>query len=173
MDLLGAATLSSIRPVTYHARPRHSSPQEIKIEPPGETRLASLAPIPAVIAKRFNLNADQFDDIPWRRIGIGVWHHPLPLPSTSAGDLRLLKIAPGRRMPEHSHGGVELTLVLDGAYTDECGTYKVGDVQEADDVTQHRPVADRASGCICLVASDKPPRFTGLLGRIAQPFVGF
>ncbi len=114
----------------------------------------------------------RFDDIPWRRAAPGVWHYPLPLSEGAKGDLRLLKVAPGTKLPEHGHGGTELTLVLDGSYSDEFGVYRRGDVADMGDDMEHRPIADAEQGCVCLAASDAKPRFTGMFARLLQPFAG-
>lgn len=111
-------------------------------------------------------------DIAWKRLGVGVWHYPLPVSNPAAGDLRLLKVAPGRAVPEHGHGGAELTLLLDGAYEDELGRFATGDIADLDETVEHRPVADRDMGCICLVASEHKARFKGLLPRLVQPLTG-
>ncbi len=108
----------------------------------------------------------------WRWLGPGVRHHRLPLSAGARGDLRLLKISAGRRMPDHGHGGSELTLVLEGSYSDETGRFGAGDVEDLDGTTEHQPLADRETGCICLIASERPARFKGLVGRVAQPFTG-
>lgn len=125
--------------------------------------------LPAPIARLYRLT---FGSIPWRRLGPGVWHHRLALSDGAKGDLRLLRIAGGRRMPEHGHGGEELTLVLDGAYIDETGTYRRGDIQDVDGTVEHTPIADTKVGCVCLIASESPARFKGLLARLALPWTG-
>ena len=38
--------------------------------------------------------------------------------------------------------------------------------------TNHQPIADSHRDCICLIATDAPLRFTGLMGRLMQPFIG-
>ncbi|MGE5265982.1 MAG: ChrR family anti-sigma-E factor [Deltaproteobacteria bacterium] len=114
----------------------------------------------------------RFDDVPWRRAAPGVWHCPIELSPGAKGDLRLLKVAPGIKLPEHGHGGSELTLVLDGAYSDEFGTFRRGDVADLGDDVEHRPVADPELGCICLAASDARPRFKGMFARLLQPLAG-
>ncbi|MCU0955173.1 MAG: ChrR family anti-sigma-E factor [Hyphomicrobium sp.] len=114
----------------------------------------------------------RFDDVPWRRAAPGVWHCPIELSPGAKGDLRLLKVAPGIKLPEHGHGGSELTLVLDGAYSDEFGTFRRGDVADLGDDVEHRPVADPEHGCICLAASDARPRFKGMFARLLQPLAG-
>ena len=112
------------------------------------------------------------DTIRWRRLGPGVWHHKLPVSEAALGDLRLLRVGPGRRVPEHGHGGTELTLVLAGAYRDDKGVFGIGDIEDVDAETQHQPVADPQTGCICLLASEKPARFKGVFSRLLQPLTG-
>ncbi len=125
--------------------------------------------LPEPIARKYGLS---IDTIPWRRLGPGVWHHRLALSPGVTGDLRLLKIVAGRRMPEHGHGGTELTLVLDGSFSDATGTYRRGDIQDADGDVEHRPIAGAETGCICLVAAERPARFKGVIGRLLQPWTG-
>jgi putative transcriptional regulator len=118
------------------------------------------------------LTGHRLDDIPWKRLGWGVWHYPIKMPSARAGDLRLLKVQSGQAMPEHGHGGNELTLILDGSYTDEFGTFAAGDIADLDDSVEHRPIADGTTGCICLVSSDSKVKLKGVIGRLVQPFAG-
>ena len=130
---------------------------------------ADVCEMPAALHAALN---GRFDDVPWRRVAPGVWQCPISLSEGAKGDLRLLKVAPGTKLPEHGHGGSELTLILDGAYTDEFGTFRRGDVADLGDDVEHRPIADPVHGCICLAASDEKPRFTGMFARMLQPLAG-
>ena len=112
------------------------------------------------------------DDVPWKPLAPGIWHCPLPLSKGAKGDLRLIKVAPGKVLPEHGHRGEELTLLLRGSYRDETGTYAAGDIADLDESIEHKPVADAETGCICLIASEKKARFKGLIARLMQPFIG-
>ena len=125
--------------------------------------------LPRTIASAYGLS---FDSIPWKRLGPGVWHHRLPLSKGVEGDLRLLKIGPGRVMPDHGHGGSELTLVIEGAYSDVTGVYARGDMQDVDESVEHTPIADRDVGCVCLIASERPARFKSFMGKLIQPWTG-
>jgi putative transcriptional regulator len=118
------------------------------------------------------LAGQRIDDIRWRRLGMGVWHVPLPLSKNGDGDLRLLRVAPGQSMPNHGHGGIELTLILRGTYSDRFGVYRPGDVADLDQDVEHQPFADPELGCICIIASEQRARFKGLFGRIMQPLTG-
>jgi putative transcriptional regulator len=119
-----------------------------------------------------HLIGNKLDDIQWQRLGLGVWHSPVLQHKSSRGDVRLLRVEPGRAMPEHGHGGTELTMILRGAYQDEIGRFNVGDVADLDDDVEHRPVADAQTGCICIIASEKQAVFKGFFARLIQPLTG-
>ncbi|MCB1381093.1 MAG: ChrR family anti-sigma-E factor [Alphaproteobacteria bacterium] len=111
-------------------------------------------------------------DLPWKRKAPGVALHHVPLSSPDGGKLVLMRIAPGRAMPEHGHGGEELTLVLRGAYHDEMGRFGPGDVADLDEEVEHRPVVEAGEDCYCAVAIEAPTRFKSLSARLIQPFIG-
>ncbi len=108
----------------------------------------------------------------WKRLGPGVSYVPVSLSSREHGDLRLLAIEAGRRMPEHGHSGAELTLVLQGAFEDAFGRYGPGDVADMDDEHEHQPVIVSDETCICLVGTQGPARFKSLTNRLVQPLIG-
>jgi putative transcriptional regulator len=89
------------------------------------------------------------------------------------GNLKLLKIAADTSIPTHTHQGSELTLILQGNYSDELGEFNPGDVADLSPEHQHQPVTDKNHACICLVATDAPLKFQGLLPRLVQPFIDF
>lgn len=108
--------------------------------------------------------------LPWKRLVPGIQQIMLPCDD---GGLRLLKIAPGVSIPLHTHAGSELTLILQGSYSDEMGRFCRGDVADLDPDVEHQPITDRAEACICLVATDAPLKFKGFLPKLLQPFTGF
>lgn len=108
------------------------------------------------------------DSVKWRSVGMGCKQAILNHDGESSA--RLLYIPAGVEMPDHGHKGTEMTLVLKGAFLDGDTRFARGDVEIADEETEHRPVADTGDDCICLVACSGSLRFTGLLPRIAQPF---
>ncbi|HHC29420.1 MAG TPA: transcriptional regulator, partial [Rhodobacterales bacterium] len=103
----------------------------------------------------------------WKPLGAGI--RQTILSSGNAGSLRLLYIPPGAAVPDHGHGGLELTMVLQGSFDDETGHYGVGDVEVADDSLEHTPVAGPEAPCIALAATDAPPKFRALVPRLLQP----
>ena len=101
-------------------------------------------------------------DLPWRP----VWHgmSEFALPQFSSKRVRLLQIRPGGKMPRHTHGGDELTLVLQGSFVDGQNTFHRGDVASADQSIDHQPKAGRNEICLCLAVEEEPLKLTGLLG---------
>ena len=108
------------------------------------------------------------DAIQWRGIGMGV--KQAILPTSKDASARLLFIPAGAAMPDHGHKGLEMTMVLQGAFQDEDDYFARGDVEVADSATHHTPVADIHEDCICLAVTDAPLQFQGLLPKIAQRF---
>lgn len=106
----------------------------------------------------------------WRPLGPGIHH--MPLISADGVTARLLRIAPGKSVFAHSHGGSELTLVLKGSYEAGGARFARGDLEMADDSVNHRPVAGIEDVCVCLAVTDAPLRFENWLGRLMQPFIG-
>ena len=106
----------------------------------------------------------------WRWTAPGT--HMIRASRPSGATLILLKIAPGKSMPVHSHGGTELTQVLKGAYDDALGHFGPGDMADLDSDVEHQPVTSPGVPCICVAALDAPLRFPGWLARKLQPLVG-
>ncbi|MCX7561137.1 ChrR family anti-sigma-E factor [Sulfitobacter sp. F26204] len=103
----------------------------------------------------------------WKSLGMGARQSILS--QGSEGSVRLLYIPPGQAVPDHSHNGMELTLVLQGSFSDSTGRFGVGDLEVADHSLEHSPKADDGAACICLAATDAPLRFAALLPRLLQP----
>jgi putative transcriptional regulator len=131
---------------------------------------APLSELPVPLARVMKVSS--FGEIPWKSKAPGVAMCDVKLPSGAKGKLKLLRIGAGRAMPEHGHGGEEITLVLKGAYRDHMGRFGRGDVADLDEDIVHKPVAEAGGDCICLVALEQPTRFKSLAARLVQPFVG-
>jgi len=114
---------------------------------------------------------ESLDSINWRRLAPGFAY--VDIFTEGAGVCRLLKVSPGKSILPHGHRGSELTLLLRGSFSDEIGRFAQGDIADLDDQVEHQPLVDKDQGCICLVATDSPLRFTTLLGKLLQPVTGF
>ena len=108
--------------------------------------------------------------IGWKTLYPGIHSFEIKT-SCRYSKVRLLKIDPGTRSPEHTHGGTEITLLIEGAVHDQTGTYKRGDLIVMDQTVTHQPVADKKPGCVCLVVNNDPIRLTGWLGNLLNPFL--
>ena len=109
-------------------------------------------------------------DVKWRNVGGGV--RQAVIPTSENATARLLYIPAGKAVPDHGHHGMELTLVLQGAFADDEDCFSWGDIEIADEGTEHQPIAQAGADCICLAVTDAPLKFRGLLPRLAQPFLG-
>lgn len=106
----------------------------------------------------------------WRWVAPGV--HMIRAGVSTGDTLVMLKIAPGKSMPVHSHQGSELTQILQGAYDDELGHFGPGDMADLDSEIEHRPITSPGVPCICVAALDGPLQFRSWLARRMQPMVG-
>ncbi len=106
----------------------------------------------------------------WRRI-LGKFDEiRLDVPG-DAYRVSLLRLEPGRGLPQHKHPGYEYTVCLQGGYTDETGSYSVGDFAVGTGAQQHEPIADPGEPCIALIVVEKPITLTGPWGRWLNPLV--
>jgi len=110
------------------------------------------------------------ESVKWRRVGGGVKQAVLPTDKNASA--RLLFIPAGTAVPDHSHNGMEMTLVLEGAFSDEVDRFARGDVEFGDEDLTHTPIAEAGTNCICLAATDAPLRFKGVIPRLLQPIIG-
>lgn len=137
------------------------------IEVPGERARAHSA-VPEPLRRYVGTS---FDAVSWKSVAPGVKKYDISLSSSTAHKLYLLEIAAGKEVPEHGHGGAELTLVLTGAYRDKHGRFGPGDIADLDEDDQHQPKVDPGEPCICLVAAEALTKPKGFFARLLQPFV--
>jgi putative transcriptional regulator len=99
------------------------------------------------------------NDIPWKAKLPGF--KEFDLGTVDGCDVSMFWIRPGRTVPMHTHEGKELSLVLQGAFTDERGVFARGDISIADENVEHRPTADMSAPCIGFAVTDGPQRLSG------------
>jgi putative transcriptional regulator len=122
---------------------------------------------PAILQR---LMSGDFSDLTWKKIT-----KTLSISYLKTGDpnyeFALYHIKAGGRIPEHTHRGTEMTLVLEGGFSDAEGSYDQGDFifRQATDV--HAPTALQSEDCICLAVLDAPLKFTNWKYRWMNPFV--
>lgn len=108
------------------------------------------------------------DDVPWKMVIPGIREYRMGEEDGCAASL--LRIRAGQAIPDHTHHGGEVTLVLKGSFRDGTGLYEAGDVAFADDSVDHKPIAGSECECVCFAVTDAPLRLTGVLGRLLSPF---
>lgn len=112
---------------------------------------------------------DNVYDLEWSS-GLGVkWSRFLK--SHDGITTRLMRLAPGVKIPHHTHEGSEFTLVLQGGFSDRTGHFGRGDVEISDSEVDHQPIADVDGECLCLAVTTAPLRLTGPIGRYFNPLV--
>lgn len=109
----------------------------------------------------------------WAVLTSGIEVIYLKVCENSPHRLRLVRLAGGQQAPLHRHAGIEITLVLEGGFSDETGHYTVGDMIVIDDPAfTHAPKADE-TGCTCLTLTEAPLRFNSRMVRILNFFKRF
>lgn len=88
-----------------------------------------------------------------------------------AAEFSLYHIAEGGSIPLHNHSGMETTLVLQGGFSDESGTYHAGDFITREAGEEHSPTAIAGGDCICLAVLEAPLRFTRWHHRLLSPLL--
>lgn len=101
----------------------------------------------------------------------GVRVGRVEVPEDPSSTVLLLRIGPGRSIPDHTHTGNEFTQVISGAFRDASGRYGPGDLAEADGEVDHSPVVEEGAECVCIAAFEGRLRFHGLLGVALRPFI--
>ncbi len=175
----GGAILDAIQPVDLHAGALDAVMARIDADATPPMAPTSHVQASQVLADEFGLLPAQVQRavqasgrrLRFRKRGVSA----LDLGSVDpdgAGQLTLYRIAPGAAVPFHGHKGAEITLVLTGAFSDESGTYRTGDVAIGAPDVHHRPRADQGPVCFALAYTDAPLAFTGLIGamqRVLKP----
>ncbi|MCD8520135.1 MAG: ChrR family anti-sigma-E factor [Alphaproteobacteria bacterium] len=107
----------------------------------------------------------------WNSVGKGFAAYDIAL-GDCASKARFMKVNPGLKTPEHCHGGLEITLVLNGAVIENGALYRRGDLLVADETITHSSQACPQAGCVCMVVTSAPIKLTGIKSLL-NPFLKF
>lgn len=172
LNSLGGALLEQSEPRQVKVRDFDQFMAGIDKDGPSES--ASAIEVPQASALRNPLHGflpKRLEDIQWRQQTREIAEYDLTERLGVSGfRIGLQKISAGARVPEHTHKGRELTVVLSGGFSDELGVYHEGDFVSRDGSHQHSPTALQNEDCICLTVLDAPLRFLGLY-RLLNPFM--
>ncbi len=156
-------------------------------DPALDSMLASITQLPVIDvpsmahskAPRIELDG-RFFDVPrplqrfvkhtgnWSHLLGKVWQAPVDL--GDVGMANFIYMEKGGRVPEHTHKGTELTLVVNGEFSDGLADYDSGDFIVMDDANTHSPHSHAQDGCLVFSIVDKPLHFTSGLARMLNPF---
>ena len=104
----------------------------------------------------------------WSRLVGKLWQAPVDL--GYPGKAHFIYMEKGGKVPEHTHKGSELTLVIDGQYSDGIADYDCGDLTLLDGQHNHQPFSEADDGCLVFTIVDKPLYFTSGIARLLNPF---
>lgn len=173
-EQIGGELLETVQPAKFEASSWEGFKSKLANTPTSNIHSSSLSQttIPKVIPEplRSYVGGD-LAELKWKSLGRGAYQVPIKT-RDSETQVRLLRIPAGKPVPEHGHGGRELTLVLSGSFNDGTGLFARGDIEEADADLVHQPIASPDGDCICLAVTDAPLKFQGWLMRLVQPLVG-
>lgn len=95
------------------------------------------------------------------------------LPSGDPHHMSLLFISEHTKVPQHTHQGMEMTLILAGEIEDENGRYVAGDLIVASSDHTHTPRNVQQQPCLCLSVLSAPLTFTDGMTRLLNPLQRF
>jgi len=105
----------------------------------------------------------------WKKLAGGINQAQIVLDNKT--QCEFIYMTPGSQVPVHRHQGSEVTLVLDGSFSDELGHYKASDFMVRTKYNLHRPTSEE--GCLCFAVLDSPLTFTKGLARLMNPFIQY
>jgi Anti-sigma factor len=115
---------------------------------PMSTRRADSHVVASIETVRQGLD-ETTDKLSWRKSWGGVEEIRLPVPHA-----RLLRLRPKTAAPAHGHGGLGADLVLRGAFEDERGAFRRGQLAVREPGDRHQPVVISDEACVCLVGEE-------------------
>jgi putative transcriptional regulator len=104
----------------------------------------------------------------WSRLVGKLWQAPVDL--GDIGKANFMYMEKGGRVPEHTHKGTEITLVVDGQYGDGIAEYDCGDFTVMNNQQNHLPHSEADDGCLVFTIIDQPLHFTAGIARLLNPF---
>jgi len=104
----------------------------------------------------------------WSRVVGKLWQAPVDLGDSLKG--HFIYMEKGGGVPEHTHKGNELTLVINGEFEDGNRCFDSGDFILMDGSDTHTPVATSEEGCLVFSFVEEPLHFTSGLARLLNPF---
>ena len=171
MEAIGGYVLDEINPVSLSSdafddvlaridaadMPDEISANNDNVEP---FDAATIAIVPEPLRSRLG---KPLSKLAWHKRGPGIEEYRLPV-TDDRFKIAVLRLGADRHVPSHSHQGSELTLVLDGAFTDDTGDMHAAIGREGEGNIMHR---GRSTGRLSLsVITGGPLRFSNPLVQL-------
>jgi putative transcriptional regulator len=109
--------------------------------------------------------AEQVGD--WSHSVGKLWQAPVSIGGKNLANF--IYMEKGGSVPEHTHIGKELTLVLNGRFSDGVNDYETGDFISLNQNHTHMPTASLNAGCLVFSIIDEPLHFTSGWARLINP----
>ncbi len=102
----------------------------------------------------------------WTALTPGLDSMDIPLECRKSR-LQLFRAGPAFAMPHHRHEGMEIMLVLEGAFMDDGQFYGRGDMVVEEKDSAHSVTACKKQGCVSMVVTSGSVRLAGLAGILS------
>ena len=168
LENLGATMFEDVKPVDIN--PNLFDNVLARLDEPQGDRAANDANASTISWTVKQIRKGNLDELPWKKVTRSLRIADLG-DIDGAAEFSVYHIAKGGRIPQHNHSGTEMTLVLQGGFSDESGSYHAGDfiTREVGDI--HAPTALPGGDCICLAVLESPLRFTRWHHRWLSPLL--
>jgi len=104
----------------------------------------------------------------WSHMVGKLWQAPVNIGGDTVANFIFMEKGGG--VPEHTHRGSEMTLVVNGEFSDGLADYDSGDFMVMDGQNVHTPSTTSDEGCLVFSIIDAPLHFTSGWARLINPF---
>ena len=104
----------------------------------------------------------------WSHLVGKLWQAPVDIGGDTVANF--IYMGKGGSVPEHTHRGSEMTLVINGEFSDGISDYDTGDFMVMNGDHKHSPSTQADEGCLVFSIVDKPLHFTSGWARLINPF---
>ncbi|MCY4043930.1 MAG: ChrR family anti-sigma-E factor [Cellvibrionales bacterium] len=172
LELVGASILTEAKDSFVASDVKNKTLDAIKQAPQGtpqptKKHQARNTDVPKVLTKWI---PEGFGQLEWVKVNRQLATYDLTA-NKRGPRVSLVKVSAGGQMPHHRHSGKEITVILQGSFSDEDGIYTEGDYLVRESHENHSPVASLDKDCICLTLLDGPIELTGFFSKLLNPWL--
>jgi len=172
LQALGGSLLREAEPIALEAGAWERTLQRIDSPAPARATVAPAETLPLPDGAPWPASLRGCRVSGWRWMGPDMRYARVGVPHDPDASLYLLRIGEGRSLPRHTHGGIELTQVLCGAFDDGRAVFAAGDFDAADESVHHQPVVQAGATCVCLAYVGARMRFDGRIASLVGGWIG-